>query len=70
MIKYNVLKPDGSVNEVLLLKVKNTNKYRYVNLTKGHICVCEFDSIELAEQDIEDRLTKGLLLSYIKTNQL
>lgn len=70
MIRYNVLKLDGSINEVLLLPIKNTNKYRFVNITKGHICTCEFDSIELAEQDIEDRLTKGLLLSYIKTNQL
>ena len=70
MIRYNVLKLDGSINEVLLLPIKNTNKYRFVNITNGHICTCEFDSIELAEQDIEDRLTKGLLLSYIKTNQL
>ena len=69
MIKYNVLKPDGSVNEVLLLKVKNTNKYRYVNLTKGHICVCEFDSIGLAEEDMNKRLQGGLLIAYTKLNE-
>ena len=69
MIKYNVLKPDGSVNEVLLLKVKNTNKYRYVNLTKGHICVCEFDSVELAEEDMNKRLQGGLLIAYTKLNE-
>ena len=69
MIKYNVLKLDGSVNEVLLLKVKNTNKYRYVNLTKGHICVCEFDSVELAEEDMNKRLQDGLLIAYTKLNE-
>lgn len=69
MIKYNVLKPDGSVNEVLLLRVKNTNRYRYVNLTKGHICVCEFDSIELAEEDMNKRVHDGLLISYTKLDE-
>ena len=70
MIRYKVLKLDGSSNEVLLLPIKDTSKYHFVNITKGHICTCEFDSIELAEQDIEDRLNRGLLLSYTKVNQI
>lgn len=50
--------------DVLLLRHKNTNKYSYVNLTKGHICPCIFDSIEEAIQDMENRKKKGLLVDY------
>lgn len=50
--------------DVLLLRHKNTNKYSYVNLTKGHICSCIFDSIEEAIQDMENRKKQGLLVDY------
>lgn len=50
--------------DVLLLRHKNTNKYSYVNLTKGHICTCIFDSIEEAIQDMENRKKQGLLVDY------
>jgi hypothetical protein len=35
-----------------------------VNLTKGHICKCVFDSVDEAMKDIEDRKAKGLLVDY------
>ena len=38
--------------EVLILPHKITGKYQYVNLTKGHICPCMFDSIEDAIADL------------------
>ena len=56
-------KSSGDV-EVLLLPHKGTNKYSFVNLTKGHICPCVFNSVEDAIQDMEDRKIMGLLDSY------
>lgn len=63
MLKIIVEKESETI-EVLLLKHKNTNKYSYVNLTKGHICKCIFDSVEDALKDIEDRKNKRLLVDY------
>lgn len=39
-----------------LIPIKNTNKFHFVNITKGHICTCEFNNIEEGETDIHDRL--------------
>lgn len=36
---------------ILLLKVKDTEKWKFVNLTKGHVCPCEFSSQEEALKD-------------------
>lgn len=38
-----------------IFKIKNTNKYKFVNLSKGHICSCEFDSMEEAIDDMKER---------------
>lgn len=63
MLKFIVYKKDETL-DVLLLKHKNTNKYSFVNLTKGHICPCIFDSVEDALIDIENRKKQGLLIDY------
>lgn len=42
------------VIEVLILRHKNTELYSYVNLTKGHICPCKFNSIEEALDDLKN----------------
>ena len=62
-MRFLVHKRNGDV-DVLLLPHKGTNKYSFVNLTKGHICSCVFDSIEEAIQDMESRKNSGLLDSY------
>lgn len=38
---------------VLILPHKETGQYSYINLTKGHICPCMFDSIEEAIADLD-----------------
>ena len=43
---------------------KNTNKYSFVNITKGHICSCVFNSIDEAIEDMEERKKKGLIDRY------
>ena len=63
MIKFLVYKPNETI-EVLLLPHKNTNKYSFVNITKGHICSCVFNSINEAIEDMEERKKKGLINRY------
>lgn len=50
MKRYLVVRTTGAV-EVAILPHKDGSGYSYVNLTKGHICPCKFESIELAIQD-------------------
>ena len=69
MIKYKVTKNDGSIHDVLLIPIKGTSKYHFVNITKGHICTCEFDNIEDAEKDIQKRLEDKLLKSFTVFNE-
>ena len=63
MLKFLVSKPNETI-EVLLLPYKNTNKYSFVNITKGHICSCVFNSIDEAIEDMEERKKKGLIDRY------
>jgi len=66
MLRFIVTKNDDSVNNVLLIPIKGTNKFHFVNITKGHICKCEFDTVEDAENDIINRLNSGLIKDYYK----
>ena len=63
MIYFKVYKKD-EILTVALLRHKDTTKYSFVNLTKGHICSCVFDNIDEAILDLEDRKKKGLLINY------
>lgn len=53
MIKFLVKRKTDEV-EVLLLPHKLGGGFSYVNLTKGHICPCRFNSIEEAIQDMKN----------------
>ena len=63
VIEFIVHKENEDLS-VFLLRHKNTDKWSFINMTKGHICQCIFDSIEDAMKDIEDRKKKGLLIDY------
>ena len=63
MLKFLVVKPNETI-EVLLLPHKNTNKYSFVNITKGHICSCIFNNIDEAIEDMEKRKKQGLIDNY------
>lgn len=54
MKKLSILYKNGKINIVMILPYKDTNKYSYVNLTKGHICPCVFSSIEEALKDLKN----------------
>lgn len=63
MLKFIVYKENENL-DIFLLRHKNTDKWSFVNMTKGHICSCVFDSVEDAMKDIEDRKRNGLLKDY------
>lgn len=49
--KYLVQRKKDAVI-VAILKSRKTGKYSFVNLTKGHICECEFDNVKDAIDDM------------------
>ena len=55
MKRYIVKKPNETV-EVLIMKHKNSEIYSFINLTKGHICPCKFNSIEEAIHDMDIKI--------------
>lgn len=67
-MRYLIQKPNGELYEVLILPYKGTNKYSFVNLTKGHICSCTFDSVEDAIFDLENRKRVRLVKDFWKMN--
>ena len=62
-LKFEVVRPKDTVI-VLIMKHKTKNTYSYVNLTKGHICPCEFASVEEAIKDMDKLKEIGKLISY------
>lgn len=62
---YFVLREKGNVT-VSILRDKRDNKYRFVNLTKGHICECGFDTIEDALHDMNEKIKNGDVIDYFK----
>mgnify|MGYP006896412041 CR=1 FL=1 len=64
-LRFIVKKPNGEESVVVIFKNKSDGTYSFVNLTKEHICSCKFKTIEEAIQDMNDRLRKGLIESYI-----
>lgn len=63
MIKIYVNRSKGDV-EVAIMFDRNTEKYCFVNLTKGHVCKCRFNSYEEAIQDLENEISLGNVNFY------
>lgn len=53
---------------VSIMRNKSDNTYSFVNLTKGHICPCRFDSVENAVKDMDEKILNGEISGYFKTN--
>ena len=43
---------------------KATGKYCFVNMTKGHVCTCRFDTEEDAIADLEEQKRQGKVIKY------
>ena len=65
LLRFIVKKQDGEESVVVVFKNKSDGTYSFVNLTKEHICSCKFKTIEEAIYDMNNRLKKGLIESYI-----
>ena len=54
MRTFAILYKNKKINIVAILLHKGTELYSYVNLTKGHICPCKFESVEAAIEDLNN----------------
>lgn len=61
---YFVRRPEDDVVVSVMLN-RADNKYHFVNLTKGHICACAFDTVEDALEDMEKLKSEGKILEYM-----
>lgn len=44
---------------------KSNDKYSFIDITKGHICSCEFDTQEEALEDLRNKYNNKEIASYI-----
>ena len=61
--KYLIKRPKDTV-EVIIMPHKDTGKFSFVNLTKNHICPCQFNSIEDAINEMDRLKTEGKIIEY------
>lgn len=66
---YLVQRTNGNVI-VSIMRNKSDNTYSFVNLTKGHICPCRFDSVEDAVKDIDEKILNGEIVGYFKWEEM
>lgn len=59
-----IISKEKEILEVALLKNKEDKTFSFVNLTKGHICTCNFNSEEEAIKDLEARKEAGRIVEY------
>jgi hypothetical protein len=52
------------------MRNKSDNTYSFVNLTKGHICPCRFDSIEDAVKDMDEKILNGEIVEYFMWEEM
>lgn len=60
-----VTKNDGTECVCTIMKHKSTKKYSFVNITKGHICSCEFSTQEEALKDLHNKYLNKEIATYI-----
>ena len=51
---------------VTIMKNKANDTYSFVNLTKEHICPCEFKSIDDALNDMDEKVKHGEINYYFE----
>lgn len=60
-----VTKNDGTECVCTIIQHKTTKKYSFVNITKGHICSCAFDTQEEALKDLHNKYVNKEIATYI-----
>ena len=54
MVLFKVKQISGKTIMVILAPHKDGSGYSYINLTKGHICPCKFNTIDDAINDMRN----------------
>lgn len=60
-----VTKNDGTECICTILHHKSSGKYSFINITKGHICSCEFNTQEEALKDLYSKYNNKEIAQYI-----
>lgn len=58
-----VKRPEDTV-VVNIFKDKLTDKWCFVNLTKGHVCTCRFSTKLAALRDLEEQRKQGKVIDW------
>lgn len=65
MRRWLVNRPKDEV-VVTIMKNKANDTYSFINLTKEHICLCEFKSIDDALNDMDEKVKNGEINYYFE----
>lgn len=60
-----VIKNDGTQCVCTIMQHKQNKKYSFVNITKGHICSCEFNTPKEALKDLQNKYRNKEIATYI-----
>ena len=65
---FQVIKNDNTYVLVTIMKRKLDNKYQFINISKGHICTCVFDTIKDTINDLigKNIIRKSNIISYLQ----
>lgn len=61
---YSVTRKDGSTVLTTILFDEGVGGYRFVNITRNHICPCIFKTEKEALEDLEQKQKEGFVLHY------
>ena len=61
---YSVTRKDGSTVLTTILFDEGVGGYRFVNITRNHICSCIFKTEKEALEDLEQKQKEGSVLHY------
>lgn len=61
---YSVTRKDNSTVLTTILFDEGERAFRFVNITRNHICPCKFKSLDEALSDLEEKVKEGSVLHY------
>lgn len=64
---YLVIRDNGNV-VVSIMWSRMDQSYHFVNLTKGHICSCAFNTVQDAIADMQEKNDNGEIIDFIEIN--
>ena len=62
---YLVIRDKGNV-VVSIMWNRMDQSYHFVNLTKGHICSCDFNTVQDAIADMQEKKDNGEIIDFIE----